>query len=162
MAAAAKQTKQRTKTKAPARKSKASASIKTRPEATPVSSFLARLPDAQQRADSEVLIAMMRKATGCEPVMWGSSIVGFDRYHYRYDSGHEGDMALVGFSPRSRSLSLYLMPGFEQRQELLAKLGKHDTGKACLYIKQLSDVDLAVLEELVRTSVAEMRRLYPT
>jgi len=133
-------------------------SPRTRPEAASVAAFLAALADSQQRADSGVVLDMMRAATGCEPVMWGGSIVGFDRYHYRYDSGREGDMPIVGFSPRKQSLVLYIMPGFADHEALLAQLGKHSTGKSCLYVKRLADVDRGVLERLVRGSVEEMRR----
>lgn len=145
----------------PANKSKVDRSPKTHPEATSVTGFIAALADPQQRADSEAVIAMMRAATGCDPVMWGSSIVGFDRYHYRYDSGREGDMALVGFSPRKAQLVLYIMPGFAGYEALLAQLGRHSTGKSCLYVKRLADVDAGVLDRLIRDSVVEMRRRHP-
>ena len=135
---------------------------KTRPEAASVAAFLAAVPDAQRRADGEALLRMMQAATGCEPVMWGPGIVGFDRYHYRYDSGHEGDAPIIGFSPRKQALVLYvLVPGFAGHDALLKKLGRHTTGKSCLYLKRLSDVDAGVLEELLRASVAEMRRRHP-
>jgi len=119
------------------------------------------VPDAQRRADSEALVRLMQAATGCEPVLWGTSIVGFDQYHYRYDSGREGDMAMVGFSPRAQALVLYILPGFASHDALLAKLGKHATGKSCLYVKRLADIDLGVLDALVRASVADMRRRHP-
>lgn len=135
--------------------------LKTRPETTSVADFIAALDDPQQRADSQILVQMMRAATGCEPVMWGGSIIGFDRYHYRYDSGHEGDMALVGFSPRKGQLVLYVMPGFAGHEELLAKLGRHRTGKSCLYIRHLADVDAGVLGRSIDHAVTEMRRRYP-
>lgn len=154
-------TSKRVTTAKPAKKAKVDRSPKTRPEATSVAGFIAALPDAQQRADSETVIAMMRAATGCAPVMWGSSIVGFDRYHYRYDSGREGDMALIGFSPRKGQLVLYVMPGFAGYDALLARLGRHSTGKSCLYVRRLADVDTGVLEGLIRDSVAEMRRRHP-
>ncbi len=134
---------------------------KTKPEATSVAAFLAAVPDAQRRADGEAVLRMMQAATGCEPVMWGPAIVGFDRYRYRYDSGHGGEWPIVGFSPRKQALVLYVMPGFTGYDALLAKLGKYTTGKSCLYVKRLSDVDAGVLEELVRASVAEMRRRHP-
>ena len=142
----------------PAKRTKVDRAPKTRPETASVTGFLAALPDPQQRADSEIVLDMMRAATGCEPVMWGSSIVGFDQYRYRYDSGREGDMPIVGFSPRKQSLVLYIMPGFADHDALLARLGKHSTGKSCLYVKRLADVDRGVLERLVRGSVEEMRR----
>lgn len=134
---------------------------KTKPEAASVAAFLAAVPDAQRRADGEAVLRMMQAATGCEPVMWGPAIVGFDRYRYRYDSGREGEWPIVGFSPRKQALVLYVMPGFAGYDALLARLGEHATGKSCLYVKRLSDVDAGVLEELVRASVAEMRRRHP-
>jgi hypothetical protein len=151
--------------KAPAKKAAAKTgsgtALKTRPETTSVADFIKALDDPQQRADSQILVQMMRAATGCEPVMWGSSIIGFDRYHYRYDSGHEGDMALVGFSPRKGQLVLYVMPGFAGQEALLAKLGRHRTGKSCLYVRHLADVDAGILGRIVDNAVAEMRRRYP-
>jgi hypothetical protein len=102
----------------------------------------------------------MKQATRAQPKMWGPSMVGFGSYHYKYDSGHEGDCFLAGFAPRSRELTLYIMPGFEHYQSLLAKLGKHRTGKSCLYIKRLADVDLRVLRELISSSVKEMKQKY--
>ncbi len=149
------------KTVAKSAKASSGRSLKTRPETTSVADFIAALGDPQQRADSQILVQLMRAATGCEPVMWGGGIIGFDRYHYRYDSGHEGDMALVGFSPRKGQLVLYVMPGFEGYEELLAKLGRHKTGKSCLYIRNLADVDAGVLGRIISGAAAEMRRRYP-
>lgn len=153
------------KTAKPAKKAAAKTgsgyALKTRPETTSVADFIAALDDPQQRADSQILVQMMRAATGCEPVMWGGSIIGFDRYHYRYDSGHEGDMALVGFSPRKGQLVLYVMPGFAGHEEMVAQLGRHRTGKSCLYIRHLADVDAGVLGRIIDHAVAEMRRRYP-
>ena len=139
------------------------AELKTKPTDVAVRDHLAAIEDDARRADCEALAELMSRVTGCEPVMWGPSIVGFDRYHYRYASGHEGDAALVGFASGKRQLTLYLAPGFEgdASRELLARLGKHKTGKGCLYLKRLADVDPEILEELVRWSVAEMRRRYP-
>lgn len=134
---------------------------KTKPGTQSVAAFLAALPDAQKRNDSKVVAAMMRRATGCKPELWGGSIVGFDRYRYRYDSGREGEWPLVGFSPRKQALVLYIMPGFADYDGLLARLGKHTTGKSCLYLKRLADVDLDVLEVLIRASVAAMRERRP-
>lgn len=135
--------------------------VKTRPEAGDVGAFLDAVEDPRRREDSRVVLEMMRAATGCEPVLWGPGIVGFDRYHYRYDSGQDGEWPIVGFSPRKQALVLYVMPGFSGYDALLAKLGKFTTGKSCLYVKRLSDVDLEVLDALVRASVADMRRRYP-
>lgn len=137
------------------------ADAKTRPGTQSVAAFLAALPDAQMRKDSKVVAAMMRKATGCKPVLWGGSIVGFDRYRYRYASGREGEWPIVGFAPRKSALVLYVMPGFADYEELLGRLGKHATGKSCLYLKRLADVDLTVLEALVRASVTAMRERHP-
>ena len=99
----------------------------------------------------------MRRVTGEPAKMWGPSIIGFGQYHYRYDSGHEGDMCLIGFSPRKANLVLYVLPGFEGQADMLARLGKHKHGKGCLYINKLADVDLAVLEELAAASFKHMK-----
>ena len=123
--------------------------------------FIAAVPDAAKRADATALLALMQRITGEPPVMWGPSIVGFGSYHYRYDSGREGDSPIVGFSPRKTSLVLYIVTGFSGAEALLGKLGTHSIGKSCLYIKRLADVDMATLETLIRTSVAEMRSRYP-
>lgn len=133
----------------------------TRPGAQEVDALLDAVEPPWRREDARAVLALMRAATGCEPVMWGSGIVGFDRYHYRYDSGREGDAPMVGFSPRKQALVLYVMPGFDGYADLLSKLGRFGTGKSCLYPKRLSDVDPVVLEALVRASVADMRRRYP-
>jgi hypothetical protein len=133
---------------------------KTQPTQASVEDFIAAAgPDKQ--SDSERLIAILQDITGEKPVLWGPSIIGFGRYHYEYDSGHEGDSALIGFSPRKRELVVYIGPGFEPFQALLARLGKHKTGKSCLYIKRLSDIDLKVLAELMAESVKLMRGKYP-
>jgi hypothetical protein len=139
------------------------AELKTRPTDVAVRDHLAAIEDDARRGDCEALVELMTRVTGHEPVMWGPSIVGFDRYHYRYASGHEGDAAVVGFASGKRQITLYLAPGFESdaTRELLARLGKHKLGKGCLYLKRLSDVDPEALEELVRWSVAEIRRRYP-
>jgi hypothetical protein len=122
----------------------------TAPTAQPVEEFLAAVPQQRRRADAHTLVALMREATGEEPVMWGPSIVGFGTYHYRYASGHEGDSALASFSPRKQHLVVYLVGGFEDRYaSALARLGPHKTGKGCLYLRSLDGVDLKVLRELV-------------
>jgi hypothetical protein len=123
-----------------------------------VEAYIASIPDEGQRRDAAALVELMRRAAGHPPAMWGSGMVGFGSYHYRYASGREGDWFLVGFAPRRKSLTVYLMGGFTEYESLLARLGKHSTGKSCLYIKRLDDVDLDVLEELVRRSVASMQR----
>lgn len=136
---------------------------KTRPTEAGVSSYLDAIEGDERRQDCRTLTALMERVTGCAPRMWGASIVGFDTYHYKYASGHEGDSCVAGFSSRKGDISVYLLAGYEdaETKELLAQLGKHKTGKACLYIKRLADVQLPVLERLVTRSVAETRRRYP-
>ena len=130
---------------------------KTQKTGASVDEFLAAVPNRQRQEDGLALLAMMKDVTGLEPEMWGPSIVGFGEYHYRYESGREGDMPLVGFSPRSKSLSLYVMPGFGEFDDLLSKLGKYRTGVSCLYISKLDDVERDVLRELVARSYQYMR-----
>jgi Domain of unknown function (DU1801) len=127
---------------------------KTTPTAADVDAFLNAIEDPGKREDSHALCRMMAEETGEPPTMWGPSIVGFGSYHYRYASGREGDWMALGFSPRRQSLTLYLMDGFSGYGELLERLGKHSTGKSCLYVKRLSDVDTQVLREMVRRSYA--------
>lgn len=134
---------------------------KTQPTAADVSAFIDAVEDADRRADCRTLVALMQGVVGEPPVLWGPSMVGFGRYHYRYESGREGDFFLAGFSPRKRDLTLYITAGFERHPALMAKLGRYRTGKSCLYLKRLSDIDMNVLEELVRESVAHMRKRYP-
>lgn len=129
---------------------------KTQPTRADVDAFLDAIADPQRRDDCRRVRALMEEATGAPAEMWGPSIVGFGRYHYRYESGREGDWMVTGFSPRKNDLTLYIMPGFERYEALMAKLGKHKTGKSCLYLKRLADVDMRVLEQLVRESVAAM------
>ena len=137
------------------------AELKTKQTDASVDEYLNAIEDAGRRDDCRALAALMRRVTKYEPKMWGSSIVGFGSYHYKYESGHEGDSCLAGFSSRKAEISLYLMPGLQARETLLAALGKHKAGKGCLYIKRLSDIDVRVLEKLIRESVAELRRRYP-
>ncbi len=127
--------------------------IKTRPTDVSVDAFLDAVERPGRRADGKAVRALMERVTGEPAVMWGPSIVGFGRYHYRYASGHEGDMCRMGFSPRSANLVLYV-GGFPEYETLLAKLGKHKSSKACLYLGKLADVDSAVLEEIVRLTYA--------
>jgi hypothetical protein len=122
--------------------------------------FINALESEQRRKDCRELMALMKKATGHPPKMWGASIVGFDRYHYEYASGRTGESLITGFSPRKADLVLYSGPGLETKR-LTSKLGKHRTGKGCLYLKKLDDVDRDVLRELVEVSVSEMRKRYP-
>ena len=121
--------------------------------------FIKQVEDPTKRKDSEELIAMMQKVTRKPPKMWGPSIIGFGTYHYKYESGREGDMCMTGFSPRRPSLVLYI-GGILQDKELMGKLGKYKMGKGCLYIKRLDDIDRKVLKQLVVNSVAEMRKRY--
>ena len=137
------------------------AEAKTQRTSAGVDAFLAAIDDDQRRRDCHALAAMMREITGAEPAMWGDAIVGFGVYHYTYASGRSGDWPLVGFSPRKQNLALYLMPGFDEQGDLLQRLGKHKTSKACLYINKLADVDVAVLEQLVTLSWDVMNERYP-
>jgi hypothetical protein len=133
---------------------------KTRPTSMSVPAFLDGCPDEARRTDAKALANLMQRVTGNEPAMWGPSIVGFDNYHYTYESGREGDMAIVGFSPRKAANVLYGTLGFDGAEALLAKLGKHTTGKGCLYMKRLADVDMKVLETLLERAVAATRARY--
>ena len=126
---------------------------KIRPTKVSVDAFLENIADEGRRKDCNALVKLMKRVTGAKPVMWGPSIVGFGSYHYKYDSGHEGDSCVVGFSPRKTDLTLYLSSELPGREALLKKLGKHKSGRACVYVKRLADVDLDVLEELIRRSV---------
>jgi hypothetical protein len=135
---------------------------KTKKTETSVGDYLAAIEPAAKRDDARALVELMRAVTGSEPAMWGTSIVGFGSYHYRYATGREGDWPIVGFGARKQNLTLYIMAGFAEYADLLARLGKHKTGKACLYVNKLADVDMGVLRELVERSVAHMRATYPT
>ena len=135
--------------------------LKTKPTKVSAKSHIAAIANEEQRIDAQTLVALMRRVTKQEPVMWGPSIVGFGSYHYKYASGHEGDSALAAFAVRGSELVVYTEAGLEGRDVLLAKLGKHKTGKVCVYIRRLANVDLNVLETLVARSVAETKRLYP-
>jgi len=135
--------------------------LKTKPTAVSVESHIAAIANEDQRHDAQALVALMRRVTKQEPRMWGPSIVGFGTYHYKYASGHEGDSALAAFAVRGRELVVYTAESFEGRDDLLAKLGKHRTGKVCVYIRRLANVDLKVLETLVARSVADTKRRYP-
>ncbi len=136
------------------------ADLKNKPTDASVETFLQSIADDQRRADCRALVAMMQDVTGEPPKMWGPSMVGFGSYHYRYESGREGDWFLTGFSPRKQNLTLYIMAGFSRYADLLRKLGKHKTGKSCLYLKRLEDVDQQVLRELVAESVEHIRQAY--
>jgi hypothetical protein len=130
---------------------------KTRPTQLSVKQFIDALADPARRADATAILKMMQSVAGEKPKMWGPSIVGFGSYHYKYDSGREGDMPLIAFSPRKAATVLYNMTAFSDSKALLAKLGKHTTGGGCLYIKKLADVDGKVLETLIQKSLASAR-----
>jgi len=134
------------------------AELKTKPTTASVSDFLAAVDDEERREDCLAVVKIMQKATGAKPKMWGPSIVGFGDHHYRYASGRELDWFLTGFSPRKKDLTLYIMPGFERYEELMSSLGKYKTGKSCLYIKRLADIDTKVLRTLVEDSVKHMKK----
>ena len=136
------------------------AELKTKKNKASVAKFLNEVKDKQKLADCKIIAKMMRDATGKKARMWGASIVGFGSYDYVYDSGHSGSWHLTGFSPRAHEITIYIMPGFTKFETLLSKLGKHKTGKSCLYIKRLEDVDQKILGTLIRDSVKEMRRRY--
>ena len=126
-----------------------------------VMAFLNAVEPEKKREDSLIITKLMEEVTGEQATMWGTSIVGFGNHHYRYESGREGDMPLVGFSPRKQAITLYIMAGFDAYDDLLGKLGKHKIGKSCLYIKKIEDVDLDVLRELVKQSAEHMRKTNP-
>lgn len=138
------------------------ATNKTQKTKVSVAAFLMAIDDKRRRSDCKKVAAMMRKATGSRARMWGTAIVGFGSYHYKYASGREGDWMLVGFSPRKQNLVVYIMPGFKEFGVLMKKLGKYKTGKSCLYINKLEDVDEAVLEKLIDRSIKIMRKRYET
>ena len=131
---------------------------KTQATEASVGGYLDAIDDPSRRKDCDALVKLMSRVTKQAPKMWGPSIVGFGSYHYQYESGREGDSCLTGFSSRKPDLSVYLVAGFPGQDELLARLGKHKMGKACLYVRKLSDVDVKVLQELVAGSVAEVKR----
>jgi hypothetical protein len=131
---------------------------KTKQSEQAVDAYIDAIADPERQQDCRRLIAIMSKATGEAPKMWGSSIVGFGSYHYRYESGHEGDACLTGFASRKQGLVLYILPGFESHESLLGAMGKYKLGKSCLYVKRLSDVDMGSLTELIMLSVREVRR----
>jgi len=137
------------------------AELKTKPNDGSVDAFMSGIADEKVRQDCLTILELMQQASGAAPKMWGDSIIGFGIYHYKYASGREGDWFVTGFSPRKQNLTLYIMSGFDQYDELMSRLGKHKTGKSCLYIKKLEDIDLATLKELVQQSVEIMRKTYP-
>ena len=137
------------------------AANKTQPTAATIDGFLDSVEPLARRADARAITAMLARVSGEPAAIWGSAIVGFGRYRYRYESGREGEACRVGFSPRKAAFTFYLTTGFAMRQDLLDRLGKHSTGKGCLYVKSLADIDQSALEELVRASLADMAARYP-
>ena len=136
------------------------AELKTKPNKASVKKILNSVKDEKRRDDCFQVLEIMKKITKEEPIMWGPSIVGFGSYHYKYESGREGDMCITGFSPRKQYLTIYILPGFKRYSELMKKLGKHKTGSSCLYINKLEDVDLKVLIQLITESVKYMKKTY--
>ncbi len=134
---------------------------KTRPTDVKAEDFLEAVEHPTRKRDGFELLRIMKEVTKKKPVMWGPSIVGFGSYHYKYESGREGDMPLTGFSPRKQSLTVYIMPGFDEYEDLLSRLGKHKVGKSCLYINKLADVDISVLKELIAKSVEKIDKDHP-
>ena len=135
--------------------------LKTGKNDSNVIGFINGIEDEQKRRDCHEVMQIMKEVTGKDPEMWGNSIVGFGSYHYKYESGREGDWFLTGFSPRKQNLSLYIMAGFSQYESLLADLGKYKTGKSCLYIKRLQDVNLDILRKMIDSSVLMIEKKYP-
>ena len=136
------------------------AELKTKETEASVEAFLASVENDRRREDARAVTALMQNVTGLKPKMWGPSIVGFGQYHYKYDSGHEGDMCMIGLSPRKQNLVLYIMPGFKGQEAMLKRLGKHKTGKSCLYLNKLAEVDQDVLEAMIREAFDFMRQRY--
>jgi hypothetical protein len=136
------------------------AEIKTKVSHASVRDFINTIEPEAKRQDAFTLLTLFEKITGEKAKLWGSSIIGFGQYHYTYDSGQEGDACLTGFSPRKANLTIYIMPGFKQYQDLLEKLGKHKTSVSCLYINKLSDIDIDVLSQLVKKGYIDMKEQY--
>ena len=124
--------------------------------------YFATVDHKTRRADAEVLLDMFARITGMTAKMWGPSLIGYGAYHYKYESGREGDMLITGFSPRKANLVFYIMPGYQDLSEMLARLGKHKIGKSCLYVNKLADIDMNVLEEIIRFGVNYIREHYET
>ena len=134
---------------------------KTKKNRASVKAFIDSIDDEQKRRDSRVIMKLMKDATGNRPAMWGHNIVGYGSYHYTYASGREGDWFLTGFSPRKQNLTLYIMSGFDAYEPMLDRLGKHSTGKSCLYVKRLEDVDTSILRDLIEASVSHVEATNP-
>lgn len=133
---------------------------KTHQTANSVADYLASIENERRRKDCKAVMKLMREATGKRAKMWGSSLIGFGRYHYKYDSGREGDMPLTGVSPRKQNLVVYIMPGFKPYGDLMKRLGRHKTGKSCLYINNLADIDIKVLSLLIKKSARHIEKKY--
>ncbi|WP_421792469.1 DUF1801 domain-containing protein [Hyphobacterium sp.] len=134
---------------------------KTKPTAITPADFIASVEHDGRREDAKTLLDLFERMTGWKAKMWGPSIIGFGEYHYKYDSGREGDFLATGFSPRKANLSIYIMPGYQDYEGILARLGKHKHGKSCLYVNKLADIDLDVLEELVKAGLDDLSKKYP-
>ena len=134
---------------------------KTQPTDVSVSEYLEAVPHPTRRADGIALDQLFREITGWAPKLWGPSLIGYGSYHYVYDTGREGDFLATGFSPRKTNLSIYIMPGYQDYTSILDRLGKHKHGKACLYVNKLADIDMSVLEELIRAGLKDLRNKYP-
>lgn len=131
----------------------AKAKLQTVENDASVTEFIRKVDDQQKQKDCFEIVRIMQEHTGCQPKMWGPAIIGFGSYHYKYESGREGDMPVIAFSPRKKEITLYLSSAFENRDELLQQLGKHKTSKACIYIKRLSDINIDVLKKMIRNSL---------
>lgn len=136
--------------------------LKTKETDSSVIEFIEQIEKPRKKEDAYRLLDIFTETTGMEAKMWGASIIGFGKYHYKYDSGHEGDAPLVGFSPRKAKISLYFATGDTEREQLLAKFGKHTTGKACVYINKVADVDETILRELIEQSIQFLQEKYPS
>jgi hypothetical protein len=134
---------------------------KTTETAASVTDFIDAIKDETKHKDSLRLVELMKKQTKKDPKMWGPNIIGFDSYHYLYESGREGDAPLVGFSPRAAALTIYLSGNFEKRDELLEELGKHKTEKGCVYVKKLEDINISTLEKMIANHIKHTKKLYP-
>ena len=136
--------------------------LKTSQNDSSVKQFIDAVENQQRRSDAFQLLELFDRVTGLKPKMWGSSIVGYGRYEYKYESGREGEYCMTGFSPRKANSTIYIMPGYQDLSKMLDRLGKHKLGKSCLYINKLSDIDMSVLEEIVRFGLSYMRQNYVT
>jgi hypothetical protein len=137
------------------------AELKTKVTDESVERYLASVDNQRRRDESRVIDALMRRVTGLQPRMWGDSMVGYGSYHYTYATGREGDWLATGFAPRKQAMTIYVMLGFENYADLMDRLGKYKTGKSCLYVRKLEDIDLGVLEELIDRSFRDLRKKYP-